>query len=525
MVTFEEFFEKKKIDLSLLQQDNATLYKEFADHFEQMGAKSFDHSKKFWFNRLRKDYHLADKPVVPPVEKVITATVATASISPAEDIPASAASKPAGFKPRFKAGATKPMEEIPAVVETKADSSAAANSPAEDIPASTASKPAGFKPRFKAGATKPLEETPAVAETKVDPSTASIAPAEDIPASTASKPAGFRPRFKAGATKPLEGTPAVEETKVDPSTASIAPAEDIPASTTSKPAGFRPRFKAGVTKPVEATPAVAEDKVQSAESPDSSTAAITPAEDLPASTASKPVGFKPRFKAGVTKAVEATPAVAETKVDPSTAAIPPAEDIPAHTASKPVGFKPRFKAGDTKPVEARPAVAEDKVESVEITESSDASAASIPPAEDLPASTANKPVGFKPRFKAGVTKAVEATPVVAETKVESAESSDSSAASIPPAEDVPASTASKPVGFKPRFKAGVTKAVAATPALAEEKVESVETTESPDASAASISPSEDLPASTANKPVGFKPRFKAGITNNKLTDDKSSGQE
>jgi len=70
MVTFEEFFEKKKIDLSLLQQDNEALYAEFENHFAQMGAKSFDHSKKFWFNKLRKDYHLVDKPVVQVVEKV-----------------------------------------------------------------------------------------------------------------------------------------------------------------------------------------------------------------------------------------------------------------------------------------------------------------------------------------------------------------------------------------------------------------------------------------------------------------------
>lgn len=28
-----------------------------------MGAKSFDHTKKFWFNRLRKSYHLAEMPL------------------------------------------------------------------------------------------------------------------------------------------------------------------------------------------------------------------------------------------------------------------------------------------------------------------------------------------------------------------------------------------------------------------------------------------------------------------------------
>jgi hypothetical protein len=58
-MNFEEFFKKKKIDLAALQQSDQSLFFEFKLHFEQMGEKSFDHVKKYWFNKLRHQYHLA----------------------------------------------------------------------------------------------------------------------------------------------------------------------------------------------------------------------------------------------------------------------------------------------------------------------------------------------------------------------------------------------------------------------------------------------------------------------------------
>ena len=60
MQTFADFFAKKKIDLSALQKAEPQLYDEFASHYALMGEKSFDHSKKFWFNKLRKSYHLVE---------------------------------------------------------------------------------------------------------------------------------------------------------------------------------------------------------------------------------------------------------------------------------------------------------------------------------------------------------------------------------------------------------------------------------------------------------------------------------
>src|ERR1700712_4923969 len=50
---FEEFFRKKKINLVAFEEGEQALFSEFKIHFEQMGEKSFDHTKKYWFNKLR----------------------------------------------------------------------------------------------------------------------------------------------------------------------------------------------------------------------------------------------------------------------------------------------------------------------------------------------------------------------------------------------------------------------------------------------------------------------------------------
>lgn len=63
-MTFEEFFTKKKIDLKALKAADEPLFEEFRAHYSAMGEKSFDHSKKFWFNKLRKSYHLAEEETV-----------------------------------------------------------------------------------------------------------------------------------------------------------------------------------------------------------------------------------------------------------------------------------------------------------------------------------------------------------------------------------------------------------------------------------------------------------------------------
>jgi hypothetical protein len=222
-MTFEEFFKKKKISLVALEQGEPGLFSEFKVHYERMGEKSFDHTKKYWFNKLRLRF---PAPPEPKVEKVVIENPLAEQtiIETLEERPAQPAPK-AGFTPRFKAGATKPAKTIPAT-ETKPEAEKTEES---EKPASA---PAGFKPRFKAGVTKPAEPA-ADSETTPEPEK----PAESEKPATA--PAGFKPRFKAGVTKPAApAEPSPEPEKLAE--------EEKPASA---PVGFKPRFKAGVTKP------------------------------------------------------------------------------------------------------------------------------------------------------------------------------------------------------------------------------------------------------------------------------------
>lgn len=205
MLTFEEFFAKKRIDLTRLRQDQPSLYDEFSAHYQLMGEKSFDHTKKYWFNRLRKDFQLSEEAVA-HLKKPATPNVSEAPASASES-----KSKPAGFTPRFK-----PKTTIVAKTEE----------PETDTPAT--SKPAGFKPRFKPKAVPAPSEEPT-----------SKSPSE--PLAETPKPLGFKPRFKAGVTPPAK--PAAEEPAGQQPPSEEKPANE-PASEIPKPLGFKPRFKA-----------------------------------------------------------------------------------------------------------------------------------------------------------------------------------------------------------------------------------------------------------------------------------------
>jgi hypothetical protein len=154
-MTFEEFFKKKKIDLGLLKVAEPVLFAEFESHYTQMGEKSFDHTKKYWFNQLRRIYHTPEEIKVEKViiENQLAEQTITDSIT--EKVETTPAPK-VGFVPRFKAGLTKPVEEAATPAEAKPETPKE-----EENPAATgeAPKPAvGFKPRFKAGVTKPKQE-------------------------------------------------------------------------------------------------------------------------------------------------------------------------------------------------------------------------------------------------------------------------------------------------------------------------------------------------------------------------------
>ena len=96
-MTFEEFFIKKKIDLERLKNAEPALFEEFRYDYAQMGEKSFDHTKKFWFNRLRKIYHLT--PVISPdAQKPAKSQLATQ----AEPLSSPTIVEKPLYSPRFK---------------------------------------------------------------------------------------------------------------------------------------------------------------------------------------------------------------------------------------------------------------------------------------------------------------------------------------------------------------------------------------------------------------------------------------
>lgn len=363
-MTFEEFFTKKKIDLKALKAADEPLFEEFKAHYSAMGEKSFDHSKKFWFNKLRKSFHLTEEEVV-----VVKKTIQEDKIETTSPTTDANASKPAGFKPRFKAPV--PSEPANQKEEHKTQPSTT-RSEAADSTVTETPKAAGFKPRFKSGVTKSTEQT----EETSTPKDSSEASVPETP-----KPTGFKPRFKPGVTKVAapEQSATLEENPVTPSeTTAPAPAE------TAKPTGFKPRFKAGVTKtesadssqkktmpvedtkttPVSANSAATADTSSPAEAPNSS-----------ASEISKPAGFKPRFKAGITKTAN---------TDSTQEVVPPTEDLNIQQTAAPTP-----QATPTLPESNRDKPADELQQNNEIAQEQAA---------------ANKPTGFKPRFKAGLTK-------------------------------------------------------------------------------------------------------------------------
>lgn len=396
MMLFEEFFKKKKIDLGSLQQGEPGLFLEFKDHYEQMGEKSFDHTKKYWFNKLRHQFPLAPEVKAErlrPENQIAEQTVADTLTEPStrDEAPK------LGFKPKFKTAT--PATEKTARAEADQPVTEGNEFAATDYPANKPPK-VGFTPRFKAGVTasKPANESNPEAEAaKPDETTENNA--IETPATEQPAPAkvGFKPRFKAGVTnRPAEDTPkeaaenapdAVSQT--DETVAKAAPAK----------MGFKPRFKAGVTtsKPAEDTNAAEADKIPLAKTETTDESPATAEQPAPAK-----MGFKPRFKAGVTNKPaaqeEPAPVLPVENTEP-----PVAESSEEQAAPAKLGFK----AGDTtsEPVSPNPAVepvseiTPTETKAVEENATNEASAQQPPAAnEEVP-----KPA-YKPRFTPGMIK-------------------------------------------------------------------------------------------------------------------------
>lgn len=116
-MTFEEFIIKKKIDLVQFKTAEPDLFSEFQSHYSQMGAKSFDHSKKFLFNKLRRTYLLKEEPK--PV--VAKETIEINDIASQAEPLLSPTIEATVYTPRFRAGGiAKPAQiaEKPDAVKT-----------------------------------------------------------------------------------------------------------------------------------------------------------------------------------------------------------------------------------------------------------------------------------------------------------------------------------------------------------------------------------------------------------------------
>ena len=367
---FEEFFKKKKINLVALNEADAGLFSEFKYHYEQMGEKSFDHTKKYWFNKLRRQFPLPAEPKVEKFKAENQIAEQTVADTLTEPTPRDAAPDLGKVKPPVNEQAT---------------------------PAATAPK-LGFKPKFKSAPTP----QPPVGETPATPAPDNEAPATDPVASPPKKP-GFTPRFKAGVTaaaKPEENAEALkaEENTVQKPETTL----DETAATTPPKMGFKPRFKAGVTTAAES----AEENTETVKADDASL------ENKEQSTTETPkavvpkMGFTPRFKAGVTSTKPAEeditkPAEQAGEEDSQEITGKEAEDSTAQPAPATLGFKPRFKAGVTtsKPAE------EPALPPTEITK--EEPSASVEPSADAtanePEPPANKPA-YKPRFTPNMVK-------------------------------------------------------------------------------------------------------------------------
>jgi hypothetical protein len=280
-MTFEEFFNKKRINLTALKAGEPGLFAEFEKHFNQMGEKSFDHTKKYWFNKLRLQYHLApeQKPEKMHLENRLAEQTIVETLT--DTIPAPSA----GFKPRFKANM--------AVKSPGNTSDIKDPVPAESATATTEVNQAAAtkdqNPRFqqeKAAMQDMADNTP---RTTDDAGT-------NKPESTISEP-GFKPRFNmkmtqgdAPQSKDFEKVPEPEEETIAPTPSA--------ESTPPKP-GFKPRFNMKTMAPKAAV----EEQEKLIEQPEATAAQVkeeqpAPPEETPATPK---VGFKPRFNAKTMK--------------------------------------------------------------------------------------------------------------------------------------------------------------------------------------------------------------------------------
>ena len=181
-MNFEEFLIKKKIDPVQLKNTEQALFFEFNSHFNEMGEKSFDHSKKFWFNKLRRANPQKEEPkpesitIASPINKTNLPENNSQSKEnqiKKEEVGGEITNPKPAFKPRFKANIIAASQEQ--LTESVSSIKAEEIEPEKPKPA--------YKPRFKAAI--PVAEEPKVENNN-----------EDIPEQIIQPKPAYKPRFK-----------------------------------------------------------------------------------------------------------------------------------------------------------------------------------------------------------------------------------------------------------------------------------------------------------------------------------------
>lgn len=211
MLTFEEFFQKKKINLLQFQQHEPVLFAEFSSHYPLMGEKSFDHTKKYHFNNLRRNYPL---PVLAKQHPVMAEAISNLA---AQGIAVAAAQNldESIERPKFKEDHLVELS-VGNVTEKDISLAAAEQVILETKPEIEVSKPA-FKPRFNPkNIPKTAEEpTPDVTADQIEPTV---------------KPA-FKPRFNSKIIP-----------KTEKSEFSVPEADEQTLETESAKTAYKPKF-------------------------------------------------------------------------------------------------------------------------------------------------------------------------------------------------------------------------------------------------------------------------------------------
>ncbi len=260
MLTFEDFFKKKKIDLQQLQQAEPVLFAEFSKHYPLMGEKSFDHTKKYWFNNLRRSYPLAleIKPHAVKAEAISAMAVQGMAVAAAQNL------NEAIERPKFKEDNLSELveenvsvkevslaEEEKIINETNLVKSGEEKSEEREV-----TKPA-FKPRFNMqNIKKDVIKEVLEAEARTSATEVEIKPEPAIenpqPKTEPAKPA-FKPRFnmqnikkdvvKEASETEAEGPKSEERVQAESEIEKPEPPTTEPTENKEAKPVYKPRFQ------------------------------------------------------------------------------------------------------------------------------------------------------------------------------------------------------------------------------------------------------------------------------------------